>query len=110
MRRPSSMSGAACQFPGGHGFDRDESRCMLDSPAKSKGRGARMNVVVFASRKGGSGKSTLTAHLAAHAHRPSRRCMLIDCDPQGSISLWHKLRGTAEPQLRNGLQGVKQIV
>ena len=26
-----------------------------------------MNVIVFASRKGGSGKSTLTAHLAAHA-------------------------------------------
>ena len=33
-----------------------------------------MNVIVFASRKGGSGKSTLTAHLAAHANRPSRRC------------------------------------
>jgi chromosome partitioning protein len=31
-----------------------------------------MNVIVFASRKGGSGKSTLTAHLAAQAHRPSR--------------------------------------
>src|SRR5205085_9045548 len=72
---------------------------------------ARMNVIVFASRKGGSGKSTLTAHLAAHANRPSRRCMLIDCDPQGSISLWHKLRGTAEPQLRNGTRGgVKEIV
>jgi cellulose biosynthesis protein BcsQ len=37
--------------------------------------------------------------------------MLIDCDPQGSISLWHKLRGTAEPQLRNGTRGgVKEIV
>ena len=70
-----------------------------------------MNVIVFASRKGGSGKSTLTAHLAAHANRPSRRCMLIDCDPQGSISLWHKLRGTAEPQLRNGARGgIKEIV
>src|SRR5207244_13088991 len=70
-----------------------------------------MNVIVFASRKGGSGKSTLTAHLAAHANRPSRRCMLIDCDPQGSISLWHRLRGTAEPQLRNGTHGgVKEIV
>ena len=37
--------------------------------------------------------------------------MLIDCDPQGSISLWHRLRGTAEPQLRNGTRGgVKEIV
>jgi chromosome partitioning protein len=70
-----------------------------------------MNVIVFASRKGGSGKSTLTAHLAAHANRPSRRCMLIDCDPQGSISLWHKLRGTAEPQLRNAVRGgIQEII
>ena len=42
-----------------------------------------MNVIVFASRKGGSGKSTLTAHLAAQAHRPSRPVLLIDSDPQG---------------------------
>jgi cellulose biosynthesis protein BcsQ len=64
-----------------------------------------MNVIVFASRKGGSGKSTLTAHLAAYVNRPARRCMLIDCDPQRSISLWHQLRGMAEPLLRNGTRG-----
>jgi cellulose biosynthesis protein BcsQ len=69
-----------------------------------------MNVIVFASRKGGSGKSTLTAHLCAHANRPSRRCLLIDADPQGSISLWHKLRGTAEPQLRSGLKNISETV
>jgi chromosome partitioning protein len=70
-----------------------------------------MNVVVFASRKGGSGKSTLTAHLAAHADQPSRRCMLIDCDPQRSISLWHRLRGTVEPRLRDGTRGgIKGII
>jgi chromosome partitioning protein len=51
-----------------------------------------MEVLVFASRKGGSGKSTLTAHLAAHAHKPARRCLLIDTDPQGSLALWHRLR------------------
>ena len=51
-----------------------------------------MEVIVFASRKGGAGKSTLTAHLAAHAHKPSRPCLLIDADPQGSLALWHKLR------------------
>jgi chromosome partitioning protein len=51
-----------------------------------------MDVIVFASRKGGSGKSTLAAHLAAHAHKPSRSCLLIDADPQGSLTLWHKLR------------------
>ena len=49
-----------------------------------------MNVIVFASRKGGSGKSTLTAHLAAHAYKPSRSVLLVDADPQGSLTLWHR--------------------
>jgi len=69
-----------------------------------------MNVIVFASRKGGSGKSTLTAQIAAQAHRSSRPCLLIDADPQASLSLWHKLRGTGEPALRSGLRGISDIV
>jgi cellulose biosynthesis protein BcsQ len=69
-----------------------------------------MNVIVFASRKGGSGKSTLTAHLAAHANKSSRPCLLIDADPQGSLTLWHGLRGTGEPALKSGLRGVSEIV
>jgi chromosome partitioning protein len=51
-----------------------------------------MNVLVFASRKGGSGKSTLAAHLAAHVYKPSRPCLLVDDDPQGSLRLWNLLR------------------
>ena len=51
-----------------------------------------MNVLVFASRKGGSGKSTLAAHLASYIANPSRPTLLIDNDPQGSLSLWHKIR------------------
>lgn len=69
-----------------------------------------MDVIVFASRKGGSGKSTLTAHLAAHAHRPSRPVLLIDADPQGSLALWHKLRGGGEPPLRSAAEGVADLV
>ncbi len=60
-----------------------------------------MDVIVFASRKGGSGKSTLAAHLAAHVHKPSRSCLLIDADPQGSLALWHKLRETADLPLND---------
>ncbi len=69
-----------------------------------------MNVIVFASRKGGSGKSTLTAHLAAHVHKPSRPCLLVDADPQGSLTLWHKLRGTNEPPLKTANRSVSEIV
>jgi cellulose biosynthesis protein BcsQ len=69
-----------------------------------------MDVLCFASRKGGSGKSTLVAHLSAHATRPNRRCLLIDADSQGSLTLWHKLRGTGEPALRNGARGVAEAV
>ena len=69
-----------------------------------------MNVIVFASRKGGSGKSTLAAHLAAYAHRPSRPCLLIDTDPQGSLALWHRLRNDAELPLKATQRGVGDIV
>src|SRR5580704_19202543 len=54
-----------------------------------------MHVLAFASRKGGSGKSTLAAHLALHAHRALRRCLLIDEDRQGSLTLWNTLRQEA---------------
>jgi chromosome partitioning protein len=69
-----------------------------------------MNVIVFASRKGGSGKSTLTAQIAAQASRSSRSCLLIDADPQGSLTLWHGLRGTGEPALKSGVRGVTEIL
>src|SRR5215475_13433115 len=69
-----------------------------------------MNVIVFASRKGGSGKSTLAAHLAAYAHRPARPVLLVDADPQGSLTLWQRLRGGREPPLRDGTDGVGDLV
>ena len=69
-----------------------------------------MNVVVFASRKGGSGKSTLAAHLAAHAHKPSRPFLLIDADPQGSLTLWRHLRKRDDLPLRTAQRGIADIV
>ncbi|ABD89374.1 AAA family ATPase [Rhodopseudomonas palustris] len=69
-----------------------------------------MNVIVFASRKGGSGKSTLAAHLAAHVHKATKPCLLIDADPQGSLTLWHKLRGTNEPPLKAATRSVGELV
>lgn len=69
-----------------------------------------MNIIVFASRKGGSGKSTLAAHLAAHVHKTSKPCLLVDADPQGSLTLWQKLRGTDEPPIRQAVRSVSEIV
>jgi len=69
-----------------------------------------MNVVVFASRKGGSGKSTLAAHLAAHAHKPSRPFLLIDADPQGSLTLWRHLRKRDDLPLKTAQRGIADII
>ncbi len=69
-----------------------------------------MNVLAFASRKGGSGKSTLAAHLAAHAHRPSRPCLIIDDDPQGSLDLWNTLRGNDALPLKTVKRTVPDIL
>jgi chromosome partitioning protein len=69
-----------------------------------------MNVIVFASRKGGSGKSTLAAHIAAHVHKSTKPCLMIDADPQGSLTLWHKLRGTNEPPIKSAVNSVTGII
>jgi chromosome partitioning protein len=69
-----------------------------------------MNVITLASRKGGAGKSTLTAHLAACVHAAGRRCLVIDADPQGSLSLWHRLRTDGQPPLQSPLKGIDRAL
>lgn len=69
-----------------------------------------MNVIAVASRKGGAGKTTLTAHLAGFAHSAGHRCVLLDADPQGSLTLWHSLRADAEPPLRNAARGIERAL
>jgi chromosome partitioning protein len=55
-----------------------------------------MNVITVASRKGGAGKTTLTAHLAGFARREGHRCLVIDADPQGSLALCNSLRAAGK--------------
>ncbi|EJW11781.1 Cobyrinic acid a,c-diamide synthase [Rhodovulum sp. PH10] len=69
-----------------------------------------MNIVTLASRKGGAGKSTLTAHLAAAAHQAGHRCLLVDADPQGSLTLWQSLRPGGEPIVKNAARGVDGLL
>lgn len=69
-----------------------------------------MNVIVFASRKGGTGKSSLAAHLASYCFKASRSCLLIDADPQGSLTLWHRLRSNDDLSLKSGLRGLDETL
>ena len=57
-----------------------------------------MKVVVLASRKGGSGKTTLAGHLAVQAERAGAGPVaLIDTDPQGSLAGWWNERRSEAP-------------
>lgn len=76
-----------------------------------------MKTIVITSQKGGSGKTTLTAHLAVEAERKGDAPVwLIDTDKQGTLSLWHERReaDTPEraevplPRLAAGLQALAQ--
>jgi chromosome partitioning protein len=58
-----------------------------------------MYVIAIASQKGGAGKSTFAVNLATLADREQAPALLIDTDPQGSLSVWHKARGTRTPLL-----------
>jgi chromosome partitioning protein len=48
-------------------------------------------VITVAQQKGGTGKTTLAANIAA-ALAPSCRVALLDIDPQKSLGRWHDLR------------------
>ncbi len=57
-----------------------------------------MHILVLASQKGGSGKTTLSGHLAVEALNAGvGEVALIDTDPQGSLSHWWNARAAREP-------------
>jgi chromosome partitioning protein len=57
-----------------------------------------MDVITLASQKGGAGKTTLTGHLAVAAEqRGLGPVVLIDTDPQGSLSSWWNRRQAETP-------------
>jgi chromosome partitioning protein len=58
-----------------------------------------MKTIVASSQKGGSGKTTLCAHLAVEAERQGDGpAWLIDTDKQGTLSQWHERRTAETPQ------------
>ncbi|MET0363368.1 MAG: ParA family protein [Sphingobium sp.] len=57
-----------------------------------------MRILALASQKGGSGKTTLSGHLAVQAQRAGMGpVVLIDIDPQGSLADWWNERADEYP-------------
>ena len=56
-----------------------------------------MQTVAILSQKGGTGKTTLTLHLAVAAERDGRTAAVIDLDPQASAAGWSDARKTDSP-------------
>lgn len=57
-----------------------------------------MRVIVFASQKGGSGKTTLAGHIGVQAELSGAGPVaLIDTDPQGSLAKWWNCRESPTP-------------
>lgn len=58
-----------------------------------------MQTIIINSQKGGSGKTSLCAHLSVEAERAGDGPIyLIDTDPQGTLSAWHEVRTAEAPQ------------
>jgi chromosome partitioning protein len=71
---------------GGQGRPTGEARTG-NSPTADRQQGVRARVIAVAIPKGGTGKTTTTANLGAALAEMGKRILLIDLDPQGSLTL-----------------------
>jgi len=76
-----------------------------------------MHTVVLATQKGGSGKSTIAMGLAVAAIEDGQRVVMIEADPQGTVSKWGRRRTNLAPridrvgngiEIRESLAGLEQ--
>jgi chromosome partitioning protein len=75
----------------------NELRLYLDKNGRSDAKGyvpwrkgdERLQVIAVVNFKGGSGKTTTAAHLGQHLALTGHRVLLIDLDPQASLSALH---------------------
>jgi chromosome partitioning protein len=57
----------------------------------ARGRHRDLTVIAVIQQKGGVGKSTITANLAAELIQLGRRVILLDLDPQQSLTQWAQM-------------------
>jgi len=56
-----------------------------------------MQVIALVTQKGGCGKSTLTLNLAVATRGGNRRTLILDTDPQRTVSTWWQDREQDTP-------------
>ncbi|MBY0356170.1 MAG: ParA family protein [Rickettsiales bacterium] len=61
-------------------------------------------VITVAQQKGGAGKTTVAVHLAVALSQRGFRVGVIDVDPQGSLTHWHRIREERFGEDYTGLQ------
>ncbi len=59
-----------------------------------------MKIVTLLAQKGGTGKSTLSIHLAVLAAASDRKVVIADIDPQQSTTFWNDRRTNTVPDVR----------
>lgn len=70
-----------------------------------------MYVVAVCGTKGGVGKTTIAASLAACAAAHGHRSALVDLDPQESLAFWRRMRGRPdEPVVYTGDSSPKNVI
>ena len=94
--RPETAAGSANEtLHGDENIERsvDRPEAVVSRIDERRAASTPMRVIVVASQKGGVGKTTVAAHLAVQAslvgHGP---VVLVDTDPQGSLSEWWDAR------------------
>ena len=58
-----------------------------------------MKIIAIISQKGGSGKTTIAAHLAVCAELNGKNTVVLDLDPQGSTAAWKASRSSETPDV-----------
>ena len=68
-----------------------------------------MKTVAILSQKGGTGKTTLSLHLAVAAEQAGKAAVVIDLDPQASAMAWKDIRKADTPEVVSIAPGSRAI-